>query len=159
MNASWQSSWDKIPPSEVILAPLQNVPRTRSNRFPFTSKLDETWSKWQFSFDFKPNRIIFVSKSKLKQSLRSYSIEFERKWKSIFFSEKRWRAVLWNVPTPVILCSFFDYKNNSDQTRSCPRDWCLSASWGTYWGSPMKPDVNHSTIVLRGLMGPLIGPP
>ena len=35
-------------------------------------------------FDFEPNEIPFGSKLKGKLSQRSYSIQFRRKWKSIF---------------------------------------------------------------------------
>ena len=38
----------------------------------------------RFPIDFEPNRISFGSKSKGKLSPRSYPIQFERKWKSIF---------------------------------------------------------------------------
>ena len=37
-----------------------------------------------FSFNFEPNGIPFGSKSKEILSLRSYSIKFESKWKSMF---------------------------------------------------------------------------
>ena len=37
-----------------------------------------------FPFDFEPNGTPFGSKMKGKLSLRSYSIQFEGKWKSIF---------------------------------------------------------------------------
>ena len=40
-----------------------------------------------FAFDFNPNEIPIGSKSKGKLSSRSYSIQFERKWKSIFLSD------------------------------------------------------------------------
>ena len=40
------------------------------------------------------------------------------------------------------------WKNKSDQTYSCPRDWRPSASWGT-----LKSPVHHSTIALRGFKG------
>ena len=39
-----------------------------------------------FSFDFEPNGIPFGSKSKGKQSPRSYPIHCERKWKYCFLS-------------------------------------------------------------------------
>ena len=39
-----------------------------------------------FSFDFEPNGILFSSKLDRKLSPRSYSIQFERKGKSIFVS-------------------------------------------------------------------------
>ena len=52
-----------------------------------------------------------------------------------------------------------NWKNNSDQTYSCPRDWSNSASWMPNWESFWNHIENHSTIVLRGLSGPWIGPP
>ena len=39
-----------------------------------------------FHFDFEKNGIPFSSKSKIRLSPRSYPIQFERKWKSIFLS-------------------------------------------------------------------------
>ena len=40
----------------------------------------------RFPFDFEPNGIPMGSKSKGKLSLRSYPIQFERKWKYSFLS-------------------------------------------------------------------------
>ena len=45
-----------------------------------------------------------------------------------------------------------DWKKNSDQTYSCPRDLYLSASWG----ANRRPPWNYR---IEGFMGPLIGPP
>ena len=42
-----------------------------------------------------------------------------------------------------------DWKNNSDQTYSCPRNWRLSASWGPNSGAPWNPSNHHNTILLR----------
>ena len=39
-----------------------------------------------FNFDFEPNGIPFISKWKGKLSSRSYPVQFEKKWKSSFFS-------------------------------------------------------------------------
>ena len=41
-----------------------------------------------FAFDCKSNRILFGSQSKLKLSARSYSFQYERKWK--YFSLFPW---------------------------------------------------------------------
>ena len=41
-----------------------------------------------FPFDFEPNGNPFGSKSKGMLSPRSYPIQFERKWKSSFFSAR-----------------------------------------------------------------------
>ena len=41
-----------------------------------------------FPFDFEPNGIPFVSKSKGKLSPRSYPIKYERKWKHSFLGDK-----------------------------------------------------------------------
>ena len=49
-----------------------------------------------FPFDFEPNGFLFGSKLKGKLSPRSYPIQFERKWKTSFFSVR--------VPTSVINC-------------------------------------------------------
>ena len=42
-----------------------------------------------FPFDFEPNGIPFGSKSKGKLSRRSYSIQYERKWKYSFLSARQ----------------------------------------------------------------------
>ena len=36
-----------------------------------------------------------------------------------------------------------DLENISDQTYSCPRDWCLSALWGPNWGPPETPHTSQ----------------
>ena len=56
-------------------------------KFHFLSILIEYDSGDSFPFDFETKIIPLGSKSKVKLSPRSYSIQFERKWKSIFLSE------------------------------------------------------------------------
>ena len=51
-----------------------------------------------------------------------------------------------------------DWKNNSDQRHSCPRDWRLTASWGGNWGLPWNPPCTPQHYRFVGLKG-LIGSP
>ena len=54
--------------------------------FWFISNWKEYDRSDSFSSDYQPNGFSFGSKSKVKLSPRSYSIQFERKWKYSFFS-------------------------------------------------------------------------
>ena len=54
----------------------------------FLSNLMEHDRDDSFPYDFEPNEIQFGSKSKEKQSLRSYPIRFERKLEYSFLSVK-----------------------------------------------------------------------
>ena len=52
-----------------------------------------------------------------------------------------------------------EWKSNSDQTCSCPRDWRLSTSRWPNSVPPWNSSDHHSTIVLRGLRRPFNWPP
>ena len=64
------------------------IKHSLKNRFPVSFKIETEYNCGDiFPLDFEPqNGIPFCSKSKGKLSSRSYSIQFERKWKSIFQS-------------------------------------------------------------------------
>ena len=49
----------------------------------------------------------------------------------------------WFAPSHVSIQQ--DWKNNSDQAYSCPRDWRLSASWGKL-RAPLKSLNQYSTL-------------
>ena len=50
------------------------------------------------------------------------------------------------------------WKNNTDQTYSCPRDRRLSRHQGDQFEGSLKPRVHQSTIVSKGLRGyPYLG--
>ena len=87
--------------------------------FPFT--LNGIWSWWHFSFRFsEPNGKPFDSKSKGKQSPRSYPIQCERKWRYSFLSVGQasftLAVALWRVMTSHFLQS----------AKTNPTNCCLS---------------------------------
>ena len=45
-----------------------------------------------------------------------------------------------------------DWKNNTDQTYSCLRDWLLSAQWGKSRGLPETPQYD-SAVMVQGVSG------
>ena len=52
-----------------------------------------------FPLDFEPNEILFGLKLKRKLSLRSYLIQFERKWKHSFHPSLQLNALFFDVTT------------------------------------------------------------
>ena len=66
-----------------------------------------------FPFDFVPNRTPFGSTSKGELSLRSYPIQYERKWESSFLSVTK--ELFKSHLQPAVLNSVFIYVEKFDQ--------------------------------------------